>query len=71
MRPSQRLWAEMKMASYFVEKLLFSVHDGRLGVGDQNEDVRVETKLVDPVIQICQKKVSQGRLVNPGCNRHN
>ena len=44
----------MKMASYFVEELLFSVHDGRLGVGDQDEDVRVETKLVDPVIQIYQ-----------------
>ena len=42
------------MASYFVEELLFSVHDGGLGVGDQDEDVRVETKLVDPVIQIYQ-----------------
>ena len=35
-----------------MEELLLGVHEGGLGVGDEDEDVGVEAELVDPVVQV-------------------
>jgi hypothetical protein len=35
-----------------VKKLLLGDHESRLGVSDEDEDVGVEAKLVDPLVQV-------------------
>ena len=42
----------MRRESHLVEELLLGDHEGGLGVGDEDEDVRVEAELVDPVVQV-------------------
>ena len=37
---------------YLVEELFLCQHEGRFGVGDEDEDVGVETELVDPLVQV-------------------